>query len=173
MAYPNPNYYQPYYQPVYQQPQMPQQAQYSQQNQPSNQMPIQNQNQQIQNGGLVSVHNVDEARNYPVSYGTSVMFKDESQPNVIYTKTMGFNQLDTPSFTKYRLVKEEDAPQTSNLPHTDTKQEKVDNSLLEKINAKIRQIEGDIDDIWEEINNLKITKRPTAKKKEVSGDDTE
>lgn len=167
MAYPSPNYYPPYYQPVYQQPQMPQQAQYSQQSQPSNQMPIQNQNQQIQNGGLVSVHNVEEAKNYPVMYGTSVMFKDESQPNVIYTKTMGFNQLDTPKFERYRLVKEESTPQSVTQPETDTKQEKVDNSLFEKINGKISQIENDIDDIWREINSLKEQpKKVVARKKD-------
>lgn len=70
---------------------------------------IQQQPMQIQNGGLVSVRGIEEARNYPVAPGNSVTFKDETSPYV-YTKTQGFSQLDRPVFEKYRLVKEEDAP---------------------------------------------------------------
>jgi hypothetical protein len=86
MMYPNysnvyPNYYQP-------------QIQQQSQNQ-----------QQIQNGGFLTVPNETYARNYPVAPGNSVTFKDESAPYV-YTKTMGFSQLDIPVFEKYRLVKE-------------------------------------------------------------------
>lgn len=68
---------------------------------------IQQQPMQIQNGGLVSVRGIEEARNYPVAPGNSVTFKDETSPYV-YTKTQGFSQLDRPVFEKYRLVKEED-----------------------------------------------------------------
>ena len=64
---------------------------------------------QIQNGGLVSIPNEDEARKYPVAPGNSVTFKDENAPYV-YTKTMGFSQLDRPLFEKFRLVKEDDTP---------------------------------------------------------------
>lgn len=60
----------------------------------------------IQDGGLVSVRNEMEARNYPIQYGRSVMFKDESLP-YIYVKTMGFSQLEQPKFEKFKLVKEE------------------------------------------------------------------
>ena len=56
--------------------------------------------------GFVMVRNEQEARNYPVAYGNSVTFKDESAP-YIYSKTMGFSQLDRPVFEKYKLVKEE------------------------------------------------------------------
>lgn len=62
--------------------------------------------QQIQNGGLVSVRSEQEARNYPTAPGNSITFKDESQPYV-YVKTMGFNQMEMPTFKKYRLVEEE------------------------------------------------------------------
>ena len=61
---------------------------------------------QIQNGGLISVRNEMEARNYPIAPGNSITFKDENSPYV-YTKTMGFSQLDRPTFEKFRLVKEE------------------------------------------------------------------
>lgn len=60
----------------------------------------------IQDGGLVSVRNEMEARSFPVQYGRSVMFKDESLP-YIYVKTMGFSQLEQPKFEKFKLVKEE------------------------------------------------------------------
>lgn len=84
------NYYQPNYNPYYQnQQQMQPQAQ-----------------QSIQGSSLVSVHDENEARMYPVGPGYSITFKDENQP-YIYTKTMGFNPLDRPVFEKYKLVKEE------------------------------------------------------------------
>lgn len=56
--------------------------------------------------GFVSVRSIQEAQNYPVAPGNSVMFRDEYAPYV-YTKTMGQSQLDRPTFEKYRLVKEE------------------------------------------------------------------
>ena len=102
MAYNNyfPNYqgYYPQYQNTFQQPlqqiQQPQQP-------------------QIQNGGLVSVRNIQEALNYPIAPGNSVMFKDENSP-FIYVKTRGFSQLDEPIFEKYRLVKEEQPQPVNN-----------------------------------------------------------
>lgn len=75
----------------------------------------QQQNNQIQNGGLVNVRNMIEARNYPVAPGNSVTFKDENSP-YIYTKTMGFSQLDRPIFEVFRLVKEEFTPETETKP---------------------------------------------------------
>lgn len=88
MAY---NYYPQYY--SYGQQQIPMSV--PQQTQP-----------QIQNGGFISVRSEDEARSYPVAPGMSVMFIDESRQKV-YTKTMGFSQLDRPMFYKYKLVKED------------------------------------------------------------------
>ena len=61
--------------------------------------------QQPQNGSLVTVRGMQEAMNYPVALGSSVTFKDETAP-YIYTKTMGFSQLDRPSFEVFKLVKE-------------------------------------------------------------------
>lgn len=65
----------------------------------------------IQYSSIVLVRSEEEARNYPVGLGTSVPFKNESQP-YMYTKTMGFNQLEQPVFKRYRLVEEiEDTPE--------------------------------------------------------------
>ena len=68
--------------------------------------------QQIQNGGFVSVRSKQEALMWPIAPGSSITFKDETAPYV-YTKTMGFSQLDRPQFETYRLIKEEppEAPQ--------------------------------------------------------------
>ena len=90
-----------------------------------------------------------EARNYPVAYGASVTFKDETAP-YIYTKTMGFSQLDTPRFEKFRIVKEEALePQVENVSTT-----------------------NDTEAIWAEIEALKkaVFKK---KAKEVADDDSE
>lgn len=106
-----------------------------------------NQAQPVQNGGFIPAPNEMYARNYPVAPGNSVTFKDESAPYV-YTKTMGYNQLETPRFEKYRLVKEEDAPQTPvNAPTIAPNDKTMDLSRyalkteLEALQAKIEGIE--------------------------------
>lgn len=70
----------------------------------------QTQTPQIQNNGIIPVRSIDEARNYPVAPGNSVTFKNESQP-YIYTKTLGFSQLDQPIFEVFKLTKEEETTQ--------------------------------------------------------------
>lgn len=81
---------------------------YNQYYYPQMQQPQQNiqQTQQIQNGGFVMVKDIIEAQNYPVAPGNSVTFKNENQP-YIYTKTLGFSQMDQPVFEVFKLVKEE------------------------------------------------------------------
>jgi len=105
---------------------------YGQQSQGQNMQQIQ---PQIQNGGFVIVRNEMEARNYPVGFGTSVMFKDETSP-YIYSKTMGFSQLDRPIFEKYKLVKEE------------PNYEEVETNSMDSIRNEMNKL-------WEEVNLLK------------------
>lgn len=112
------------YYPQYYQPQFPQ-----------------NNNQQIQNGGFVSVRSEEEARNYPVAIGNSVTFHDETSAHV-YTKTMGCSQFDRPIFKKYKLV-EEDVEQQDP--------------------GELDSVRSDIKKLWSEINALK--KKPVAKDK--------
>ena len=136
----------PYPQYYPQMQQMPQQ-----QMQPQLSMP------QISNG-FISVRSEIEARNYPVGLGNSVTFKDENAPYV-YTKTMGFSQLETPRFEKYKLVKEEPV----------LAQEGALNSKSDNLPTK-----DDIDALWCEIEALKheiFKPIPQRKKKEVSEDD--
>ena len=94
--------------------------------------------QQSQASGFVSVRSEEEARNYPVAYGNSVTFKDENSP-YIYTKTMGFSQLDRPIFDKYKLVKEEAEIQIQ-TPKTD---------------PKWGDLEAEIGRLWQAIDDLK------------------
>lgn len=104
--------------------------------------PQQAQSQQMQST-FVSVRSEAEARNYPVAYGNSVTFKDETSP-YIYTKTMGFSQLDRPIFDKYRLIKEDTPSDEPNTPSND----KNDKSIVKKL-------EDEIGAIWREIEALK------------------
>lgn len=131
------NYYQPSYNSYYQnQQQMQPQAQ-----------------QSIQGGSLVSVHDENEARMYPVGPGYSITFKDENQP-YIYTKTMGFNPLDRPVFEKYKLVKEETT--STSVPISD--KYALKNDLADLVNKVM--------DLQEEILALKGDNR---KRQEEAG----
>lgn len=127
--------YNPYYQPYI--PYQPTQGQIMQ-----SQMP----NQQIQNGGFVSVPNIEVARNYPVAQGNSVTFKDENAPYV-YTKTVGFSQLDRPIFEKFRLVKEQDIQEPQ-------KAEPTAEAVEYALKSDIDQIRRMYDELKEEIHRL-------------------
>lgn len=108
---------------------------------------------QIQNGGFISVRSEIEARNYPVALGNSITFKDENAPYV-YTKTMGFSQLESPKFEKYRLIKEEDAP--VDAPEVPTEQivEVDETSPIDEIKGEIGRIKGDIKDIRKQVEKV-------------------
>lgn len=89
---------------------------------------------------FVLVRSEDEARNYPVAFGNTVTFKNESEP-YMYTKTMGMSQLDRPVFEKYKLIKEQSQ---------EPKQE-------EKVSPapEVEKIQEEIKSIWKEIEILK------------------
>lgn len=111
-----PGYYNPYYQPT----------------QPMPFMAPPQQPQQIQNSGFIPVRSENEARNYPVAPGNSITFKDESAPYV-YTKTMGFSQLDRPIFEKFKLIKEDAEPEPMNIEIKDPDYGKEIAELREEI----------------------------------------
>ena len=95
---------------------------------------------------FISVRSEAEARNYPVAYGNSVTFKDETAPYV-YCKTM-FSQFDKPSFEKYRLIKEdsvEEAPKKT--------------CGCEDIKVQVNNLEEQISSLWKEIEGMKERKR--------------
>ena len=149
------NYFPTNYQPY----QYPQQYQY----QNFQQMP--QQPQQIQNGGFISVHNIQEAINYPVAPGNSVTFKDENSP-YIYVKTKGFSQLEEPIFKKFRLIEENDTQQQENT--TTVTEQTVNYADFAK--------QADVTALWSEIEMLKkqiadMTVKPDRAKKKESGAD--
>lgn len=119
---------------------------------------------QIQNGGFVTVRSEQEAMNYPIAPGTSITFKNEVEPYV-YTKTMGFSQLDRPVFDKYKLVKE-DPNSTAYEPHRETFD-------VEAVNNSIKDIQGEIEALWDEIEGIKSVpvRKPAAKKKVMDDDE--
>lgn len=144
-----PNYYgqpNPYYQ------QMQQQAQQQSQSVTNfNQQP-----QAIQQSGFVLVPSEQDARNYPVAPGNSITFKDENAP-YCYVKTMGFNQLDRPTFERYRLVKE-DSPVTAHNSPTS-----ADSAEGSKDTAYA--LKSDLTAIWSELDTLKEKLKAQAEKK--------
>lgn len=97
-------------------------------------MPMQQQQQSSL--GVVSVRSMQEAQNYPVAPGNSVMFRDENAP-FIYTKTMGYSQLDRPTFEKYRLVKEEITETVSQVPA-------VERSEIDQLKEEIEKIKKEL-----------------------------
>lgn len=132
----------------------------------ANQMQTQAQPQaQIQNSGFVSVHSEAEARNYPVAHGNSITFKDENAPYV-YVKTMGFSQLDRPTFERFKLVKE-DAEQTQEQPLSVI----GDNSIVEEIKGDIEAIKGDIEGIRKQVKSLQSAKNKKLVKELLEEDE--
>ena len=80
----------------------------------------QQQAQTVQSNSFVPIASEEDAMNCPIQRGTSVTFRDENLP-YIYIKTLGFGQLDSPVFEKYRLIKE-----NSQDIHTEPEKDKDD-----------------------------------------------
>ncbi len=113
--------------------------------------------QQIQNGGFISVRSIEEAKNYPVAPGNSVTFKDENSPYV-YTKTMGFSQLDRPIFEVYRLVKEDGLQQPQEAQEgagsslvKDSKEYAL-KSEIEALERRVEEINGLVEAMREKLD---------------------
>lgn len=158
------NFYPPIYQqyPQFQQQNVPQ-MQPNMFQQPQQNVAPQTPQSQVQpiSSGLVSIPSEADARNYPVGYGQSVSFRDENAP-YLYTKTMGFSQLEPPKFEKYKLIKESaDSPEK---PHEDEASRKLP-SYAEK--SDIEDVRAEIKALEEKISKLSEKK----KKKEVVEDD--
>ncbi len=96
---------------------------------------------------IVMVRSEAEARNYPVGYGNSVTFKDETSP-YMYCKTMGFSQLDKPIFEKFRLTKEES---DGGSPKEECK--------CSGLKTQLAELEAQITSLWDEIDYLRKKRR--------------
>ena len=73
--------------------------------------------QQTQVQSFVPVSGEHEARSYPVAYGNSVTFKDETAP-YLYTKT-AISQMEPPIFKKFRIVEEMPQNAVQNVQEVD------------------------------------------------------
>lgn len=141
----------PYYQPM--------QNQAFQQNYQQNQafqqqsQNYQQQNQQIQNGGFMVVPSEDMARTYPVAPGNCVTFKIEGKP-IVMEKSMGFSQLEAPRIDRYRLVREEDAPNEQNLPQNEPKNNSTENETINELKGQIKALNDELNDIKNRLHEL-------------------
>lgn len=137
--------------------------------QPNNQNVQTYQAQQNNQSGFIGVASEAEARMYPVGLGNSITFRNESQPNTFYTKTMGSSPLDRPIFERYRLVKEdasENAPQAAETP---AKEKDIDLSAY-ALKDDLKAFESDLSAVKRDIAILKErTKKKTVR--EVEYDD--
>lgn len=136
------NPYQQQFNPTYNQPYTPQD--YSAYNyNPLMPQPKPQQNQQVQDGGLVRVKSIEEARNYPVAPGHSVDFKVDNQL-CICTKTLGTSALDQPVFEVFQLKKVEDTSEIqdeSESKFVSIEDYKATASSLEDVCARMLKIE--------------------------------
>ena len=155
------NFYPQYYQPIpnqafqqnyqqnqayQQQPQNYQQQNYQQQNMPQNQP-------QIQNGGFMQIPTEEMARSYPVAPGNCVTFKIEGKP-IVMEKSMGFSQLEAPRIDRYRLVREEDAPNEQNLPQNEPKNNSTENETINELKGQIKALNDELNDIKNRLHEL-------------------
>lgn len=134
-------------------PQATMQNQLQQQNQPT---------MTIQNGGFISVRSIEEAKNYPIAPGNSITFKDETVPYV-YTKTMGFSQLDRPVFEVFKLVKE-DTPEPIQNGQETIQNQQANNSQVYISKEQIEALQQEIVVLKQEIEILKQQMNETGKK---------
>ena len=84
---------------------LPQQTQMQMSGQQQTQ-PQPQQNEVLNNGGLVVVPTEDDVKKYPVAPGNCVTFKIENQP-VIMEKSMSRSQFASPHYERYKLLKED------------------------------------------------------------------
>lgn len=111
--------------------------------------------------GFIGVQNENEARLYPVGPGNSVTFRDESQPNTFYTKTMGNSPLDRPTFECYRLVKVDIADNASQATDSAPKKEDIDLSAY-ALKTDLQSFEDVIAALKKDIAVLKERTRKKA-----------
>lgn len=154
------NYYSPYYQTMQNQQmqnQAFQQNQGFQQNQafqqPNYSQNYQQNQQQIQNGGFMLVPSEEMARTYPVAPGNCVTFKIEGKP-IVMEKSMGFSQLEAPRIDRYRLVREEDAPQEQNLPQNEPKNTLAENETINELKEQIKALNDELSDVKNRLHEL-------------------
>lgn len=125
----------------------------------------------IQQSGFVPVRSEQEARSYPVAPGNSVTFKDENAP-YCYVKTMGFNQLDQPTFERYRLVKE-DTPTTAQNAPVSAESEQARKDAPYALKSDLDAIRDELDALRDKLKAQMERKTVKARKAERETEDAE
>lgn len=103
--------------------------------------------------GFIGVQSEQEARSYPVTPGSSVTFRDESSPNIFYTKTV-VSQFDAPIFERYKMVKDEPVP-AAPAPQIEPSKDKDIDSPVYMTKDEARGIFSQITDLRKDIAWLK------------------
>lgn len=131
-------------------------------------------NQQIQNGGFVSVRSQKEAWEYPIAPGNSVTFIDAVNKRC-YIKTKDYSPFKEPDFEIYRLVQEtpqkpENAPENGAEKKETPVSSYVDKSEFDKVSAQFSALKIDVDAAIARIEALEgkidTPKKTTGKKDE-------
>lgn len=107
--------------------------------------PQQGQPQQIRDGGFVIVKDRAEAKDYPVTPGTSVTFRDEKCEH-LFIKTVGANMFDKFDFRSYRIIEE-----TGEDEKDDAKEKENAISYADDI----RELKDEYERLRAEISNIK------------------
>lgn len=107
---------------------------------------------QTQSNAFVPIPSEEDARSYPIRRGSSITFRDENLP-YIYIKTLGFGQLDSPIFEKYRITKE-DTPSIRRAESAPPREEmdKLSNYVTK---SEYGQICDEIDALKETVERLR------------------
>lgn len=108
----------------------------------------------IQNGDFIDVSSKTEAKNWPMSPGTTLQFKDTSTPFKYYSKSRGPSKFDEPEFHSYTLVEDVDE---ENVPkHKEQDELRLE---VEGLTSKINQLAEQVD---------KLTQRSMPHERKVS-----
>ena len=152
----NPNLY------GYGQVQMPYQPMYQPQSQPQMQLQpqqaqVQQQSDQLNNGGLIVVSSEDDVKKYPVAPGNLVTFRIENQP-ILIEKSMSRSQFDTPQYTKYTLSKADMTEDNSPTVSESSSELAEIKKIIEHIDVQIDVLKDNYSDINKALNKLKKVK---------------
>ena len=122
------------------------------------------QNQQIQNGGFVSVRSQKEAWEYPIAPGNSVTFIDAVNKKC-YIKTKDYSPFKEPDFEIYRLVQE--TPKKPEEEKEEPVSSYVEKDEFDKISAQFSALKKEVDATIARVEALEDkTKKSTGKKEE-------
>jgi hypothetical protein len=112
--------------------------------------------QQMQNGGFISVPSIDAAQRYPVAPGNSVTFKIENAP-VVCEKTQGFSVLEAPTFKVFDLVEHKLTPSvTEPAPEQNNYATRTE---IDALNEHILTLEGQLSELRDKLSDKKQTAR--------------